>query len=138
MITETQLILCKSDFELLKRHVQNIRHAATVEGRTAARLAAELEQSNIVEDAQEMPADVIRLYSRVTIDFTEKGQTLHIQLVPPSQANLSQNRISILTPLGMALIGYRQGQTISWEMPAGKRRFILRRCRVKRYKSLKV
>jgi regulator of nucleoside diphosphate kinase len=121
MITETQLILCKSDFDLLKRHVQNIRHAATVEGRTAARLAAELEQSNIVEDAQEIPADVIRLYSRVTIDFTEKGQTLHIQLVPPSQANLSQNRISILTPLGMALIGYRQGQTISWEMPAGKK-----------------
>lgn len=121
MITETQLILCKSDFDLLKRHVQNIRHAATVEGRTAERLATELEQSNIVADAQQLPADVIRLHSRVTIDFKENGQTLHIQLVPHSQANLSQNRISILTPLGMALIGYRQGQTINWEMPGGKK-----------------
>lgn len=121
MLTETQLILCKSDFDLLKRHVQNIRHAATVEGRNADRLASELEQSSVVADPQQMPADVIRLHSRVTIDFKENGQTLHIQLVPHSQANLSQNRISILTPLGMALIGYRQGQTINWEMPAGKK-----------------
>ena len=47
------------------------------------------------------------------------GKFMNLQLVLPHQADLKQNRISILSPLGVALIGFRQGMTVEWTLPGG-------------------
>lgn len=127
MATATALTIVKSDYELLKRYVQTRRYTNTLEGRNAERLGKELENSALISDEADMPADVIRLHSRVDIQVKETGQQLSIELVLPNQANVSKNHISLLSPLGIALVGYRQQQTIEWEMPAGKKTLYIER-----------
>lgn len=71
-----------------------------------------------VERARVVPADsldraVVAMGSTVTYR-TETGETRTVQLVYPDEADISQGRISILTPVGVALIGLRIGQSMSW------------------------
>lgn len=74
-------------------------------------LLYELERARVVADGF-VPPDVVRMGSTVT--FTTGESTRTVQLVFPSQADISQNRVSVLTPIGTALIGLRTGQSISW------------------------
>lgn len=85
------------------------------------KLAEELEQGEIVAP-QEIPHDVITMNSKVRLQDIDSGESVVYTLVFPSDANIEQNKISILAPIGTALIGYRVGDIIEWEVPAGLRR----------------
>jgi regulator of nucleoside diphosphate kinase len=82
-------------------------------------LAEELSRSFIVPDGT-CAANVVRMGSRVTYreDFTARVR--HITLTYPHQANIDEHRISILTPIGAALIGLSIAQTIEWPAPDGQ------------------
>ena len=82
-------------------------------------LAEELSRSFIVPDGT-CAANVVRMGSRVTYreDFTARVR--HITLTYPHQANIDDNRVSILTPIGAALIGLSIAQTIEWPAPDGR------------------
>ncbi|MDX8531636.1 nucleoside diphosphate kinase regulator [Mesorhizobium sp. VK25A] len=75
-------------------------------------LLAEMDRARIATDAA-MPADVVRMGSTVTLQDPE-GSTQTVTLVYPSEADIAERRISVLTPLGTALIGSRAGRTVSW------------------------
>ena len=62
-----------------------------------------------------MPGDVVTLGSEVTFRQDERTQT--VQIVAPEEADIERRRISVLTPVGAALLGLAVGQKISWEMP---------------------
>lgn len=84
-------------------------------------LAKELLRAEVV-DSESIPGDVITMNSRVRlIDLDSKEERIYT-LVFPSEANIDENRISILAPIGTALLGYRVGDTIKWQVPAGARR----------------
>ena len=68
---------------------------------------------------QDVPADVVTMNSRVRLRDLDTGEEEVYSLVFPDNADISQNRISILAPIGTALIGYRVGDIIEWEVPAG-------------------
>jgi regulator of nucleoside diphosphate kinase len=88
--------------------------AATLTGRShdAARvLLTEMERAQVVPD-QAVSADVVRMQSLVTFEV-DGGVPRRVLLVFPGEANIDQNKISILTPIGAALIGLSRGQTIS-------------------------
>lgn len=85
---------------------------------TAEYLADELSRAHIVPDDNCAP-NVVRMGSQVTYSDDATGRTRTVTLVYPKDANIDQNRISILTPIGAALIGMSPSQTIQWENPSG-------------------
>jgi regulator of nucleoside diphosphate kinase len=78
--------------------------------------------SGVLVDPADVPKDVITMNSKVSIADTQSGETMTYTLVFPSAANISENRLSILAPLGMALLGYRKGDIIEWAVPGGVRK----------------
>lgn len=75
-------------------------------------LFAELERARIVPDSS-LSADVVRMGSTVTFK-PDNGDAKTVMLVFPSEADISASKISILTPIGTALIGLSLGQSIMW------------------------
>jgi regulator of nucleoside diphosphate kinase len=113
------LILEKKEYVYLKRILNISGYAEDFETqKSLQRLSDELKNAQIV-DEQEMPNDVIRFNSKIMVCL-ENGWEKIIQLVIPSEKNTKQNKISILTPMGAALFGYSEGDTIEWNFPSGK------------------
>jgi len=76
----------------------------------------------VLVDPPNIPRDVITMNSKVIISDTESGEKTTYTLVFPSAANISENKLSIMAPLGMALLGYRTGDIIEWPVPSGVRK----------------
>lgn len=85
-------------------------------------LLNELERANIVDDAA-VPADIVRMGSTATYR-KDTGQEQEVTLVYPVDADIAAGRISIMTPIGTALIGLRVGQSITWRDRANKRHML--------------
>ncbi|MDM9627748.1 nucleoside diphosphate kinase regulator [Rhizobium sp. S152] len=81
-------------------------------------LLAELERARVVDDAK-LPQTVVRMGSslRYTSDL---GEDRSVTLVYPGEADIAKGRISILTPIGAALIGLSAGQSIDWKARDGR------------------
>lgn len=84
-------------------------------------LEAELARAKIVA-ADEIPADVITMKSRAELLDLETGERMEFALVFPMDANIEAGRISVLAPLGTAMLGYRVGDEFEWIVPYGLRR----------------
>lgn len=81
-------------------------------------LEAELDRANIVKP-QEIPPDVVTMNSTVTFKIESSDREFSLTLVYPNDANDSTRKISILAPVGSALLGLREGDEISWPKPGG-------------------
>ncbi len=84
-------------------------------------LENELQQAEVMA-SKKIPKKVITMNSKVRLKDLDSGKEMVYSLVFPGQTDISQNKISILSPLGTALIGYRTGDSIEWKAPAGLRR----------------
>lgn len=89
-------------------------------------LRAELARAAIVE-SDEVPADVVTMHSRVGVRDLERGEHKLYTIVPPAEADALAGRLSVLAPLGTALLGQREGDEIVFASPAGERRLRLER-----------
>lgn len=85
----------------------------------AALLEEELTRATIVPD-EDLPSDVVSMNSTVKFQDLESGKDSVVTLVYPVDADIENGKISILTPVGSALIGLRVGQVIHWPFPTGK------------------
>ena len=85
------------------------------------KLRGELARAQIVSP-QEIPADVITMNSKVSLVDLDTHEEEIYTLVYPENANTGEGKVSILAPVGTAMLGYRQGDIFEWEVPAGKRR----------------
>lgn len=81
-------------------------------------LAEELDRAIVVHTAQ-IPEDVVTMHARCTYIDERIGTQREVELVYPDEADLASGKISILTPVGSALIGLRVGQKIAWDFPDG-------------------
>ena len=84
-------------------------------------LERELERGTEVESTEVEP-DVVTMNSTVRVTDLDAKTTHLYTIVFPSDADFEKGRISILSPLGTALLGYRAGEVVEWEMPRGTRR----------------
>ncbi len=84
-------------------------------------LDEELQRAKVVAPAR-IPRDVVTMNSRVRVRDLDSGAELITQLVFPGDSDVKQHKISVLAPIGTALIGYRVGDTVEWQVPAGIRR----------------
>jgi regulator of nucleoside diphosphate kinase len=83
-------------------------------------LIEEIGKAQIV-DRMELPKDVVTMYSEVEIYDIEDKEASRYVLVYPWEADADSNKLSILAPIGTAIIGYRQGDEIMWKVPGGTR-----------------
>tara|TARA_Y100000815_G_C13149164_1_gene427355 strand:- start:372 stop:791 length:420 start_codon:yes stop_codon:yes gene_type:complete len=118
------LILEKKEYVYLKRilnisgYVQdNERHKSLI------KLLEELESANIVDEDQ-MPDDIVRFNSTVTVIFNN-GVKKVVQVVIPSERDFKNHKISVLTPLGSALIGYSENDSVIWSFPTGNEEILI-------------
>lgn len=107
------LIICTTDYQQLLPLVEQQDTA------TSETLAYELERAVIVSRDQ-FPQDAVCMGSKVTFVDLDTGEQTLVSLAFPEQANVAQLKISILSPIGSALIGLRIGGTIDWPLPTGK------------------
>jgi regulator of nucleoside diphosphate kinase len=89
--------------------------------RSAALLLEELDRATTVPPAS-LPDDVVTMRSQVEFVDRASGERHSVQLVYPSEADMAQQRVSVLTPIGAALIGLRRGSAIDWPNRQGERR----------------
>jgi regulator of nucleoside diphosphate kinase len=118
-MTETPSIYLTRDdlnrlFDLLEGY------AAGSGGRRFAQLENELVRAKVVP-AEEIPKDVVTMNSRVVFEDETTGQRREVTLVYPREADISAGKISVLVPVGTALLGLRVGQSIDWDLPSGQK-----------------
>lgn len=111
------LILTQGDFQKLSSLIK----ATGLEGTEL--LEEELSRAQVVAD-ENLPRDVVSMNSRVTFQDLENGKETMVTIVYPHETNIEENKISILAPVGSALIGLRVGQVIQWPIPNGKEKKI--------------
>ena len=109
------IAISESDLERLGQIAQR---ASAVNPALADVLLAELDRASIVPDS-ELPASVVRMGSNLRYR-TGNGESRAVQLVFPAEADIDAGRISILTPIGAALIGLAPGQSIDWQTVDGR------------------
>jgi regulator of nucleoside diphosphate kinase len=90
------------------------------QGARFAELEGELARAAVVPRA-EIPRDVVTMNSRVVFENETTGARREVTLVYPGEADIDAGKISILVPVGTALLGLRVGQSIDWELPSGEK-----------------
>ncbi|HEV7330717.1 MAG TPA: GreA/GreB family elongation factor [Flavisolibacter sp.] len=122
--TAIQLMLSKSDYELIIQSLKSNKWKMTCNQHDTEELEAELKKAKVVGN-DELPCDVVRLNSQVTIRDEKANKLMEFMVVTPEKADIKQRKISIMSPLGIALIGYPKGERVSWQVPAGKKTFTI-------------
>ena len=121
---KSQLVIAKNDYDIILMNLKSSTGKATFNRQDAAELEAELKKATLVSP-DKLPRDVVRLNSQVTIKDEAANKVLELMVVTPEKADIKQRKISILSPIGTALIGYKKGNKISWQVPAGKKTFTI-------------
>lgn len=105
------VVICQSDLPVLRR-------LAAMQTNSGAErsLHTEIARAIVVHDAA-FPTNTVRLNSMVEIVNLETGKPRRFRIVTPSLSNIQRGKISVLTPMGTALLGFREGDTVQWRMP---------------------
>ncbi|UKJ08771.1 GreA/GreB family elongation factor [Solitalea lacus] len=105
-----------------RKLLQDALKRSTMPEHNRLKLEDELNSAQLFTD-DKLPADVICLNSTIELKDTEKNNTMEITLVLPGEANMKHQKVSVFAPIGIALIGYKTGDMVEWEMPAGIKQF---------------
>jgi len=115
MTTAPSIILTRLDVQRLERLIDSLEDDTPgVEA-----LQAELDRADAVVGHDEVPAGVVTMNSRVHCREEISGKDYHLTLVYPEQAG-GEGTVSVLAPIGTALLGLQVGQHIDWPAPGGK------------------
>ena len=125
-MNDRTLIISDTDRRRLEALIDSARADSRVPEDYLAPLEAELGRARIVP-ADKVPPDVVTMGSVVRLRDLDSHEVEEYELVYPAEADIEQNRISVLAPIGTAILGYRVGDVIEWPVPAGLRRLQLRK-----------
>lgn len=122
MTKEAAISITEFDLGRLRNLIDIARYGgADGHGPYLNRLEAELERAEVV-DPKAIPKDVVTMRSTVRLKDLDSGKEMVYSLVFPKEADVNKGRISVLAPVGTAMIGYRVGDVIEGEVPSGLRR----------------
>ncbi len=116
-----RIYITKSDRNKLSELLERSLGGARESKRTLEDLQKELARAQIV-DAANVPPDVVTMNSLVSLKDLQTEEILVYRLVFPDAADIAEQRISILAPVGTAIIGCRTGDVIEWPVPSGIRK----------------
>jgi regulator of nucleoside diphosphate kinase len=115
------IYITDTDKKRLKQLITETRAFGSEHEIYLEKLEKELNRGKVVK-SKEIPKDVITMNSKVRLKDLDTREEMIYWLVFPDDANPDQNKISILAPIGTALIGYRVENVIEWKVPAGLRK----------------
>lgn len=115
MTTRPPIIVSSLDLERLERLIDGLKGPAA---KQAENLELELERAEVV-DPKDIPATVVSMNSRVRFFINGSSERFSQTLVYPKDADGAADKISVLAPIGSALLGLSVGDTIDWPRPDG-------------------
>ncbi|QNK61526.1 GreA/GreB family elongation factor [Pedobacter sp. PAMC26386] len=115
-----QLMIVKKELDLLKKHLKD----SNLSEYNKNQLLAELGSAKVVKE-DELPEDAVCIGSEVEIQEVVSEKKYTFQIVLPAEANMKENKMSVFAPIGTALLGYRVGAQVQWEMPNGMKTFAI-------------
>src|SRR5688572_15788896 len=115
------IYITEPDYERLSGLIEITRERNGVDREYLNKLEAELDRAEIV-DPKHIPADVITMRSKVRLKDLVSHEANTYSLVFPTEADFSEGKISILAPIGTAILGFRKGDIIEWQVPSGLRK----------------
>jgi regulator of nucleoside diphosphate kinase len=118
MSTKPSIIVTRLDVQRLERLIDSLDEK-TQDSPGVLALQDELDRAETVGH-EEIPAGVVTMNSRVHCREEASGKDYHLTLVYPKDANADEGKISILAPIGSALLGLSVGEKIDWPAPGGK------------------
>lgn len=117
-MSKKEIYITESDMKRLKELIVVARKFGNKEEKYIADLENELNKGKVVQP-QDIPPEVITMNSKVHLRYLDTNEKVIYQLVFPDHADVDQGRISILAPIGTALLGYSVGDVIEWKVPSG-------------------
>jgi regulator of nucleoside diphosphate kinase len=123
---ENKLYITENDMERLEPVLDAALQKNSQQRDNIERLMDDLDRADIVDD-MDMPDDVVIMNSEVTVIDLDSKQQMTFALVFPENADLDEKKISILAPVGSAVLGYRVGDIVEWRVPLCKRRLMIDR-----------
>jgi regulator of nucleoside diphosphate kinase len=122
MVKEAAIFITKNDRERLGNLIEIARERDNGTNREYLnRLEEELDRAELIEP-KDTPPDVITMRSKVRLKDLSTGEQMVYSLVFPTEAKFDEGKISILAPIGTAMLGYRRGDVIEWQVPSGLRK----------------
>jgi len=107
---------CKTDYQFLRELILKSKNSTNT--KEANQLSQELDRA-IISKESELDSSIIRINSHVTIEDVKAKKQMKIQFVLPSVSDVKLGKISILAPLSVAIIGFKENDEVDWELPAG-------------------
>jgi regulator of nucleoside diphosphate kinase len=112
------LLITEDNCRRLEWLIDRARSENSLDSRVLPTLRGELEKARIVP-SDKVPEDLVTMNSVVRIRDLDTDEIEVYEVVYPAEADIERNRVSVLAPIGMALLGYRAGDVIECPVPAG-------------------
>jgi regulator of nucleoside diphosphate kinase len=120
VMSAKEIVITEADFDRLKALVDSPRYRTT-HAASLIVLKEELDRGKVVA-ADSVPKGVVTMHSQVRVRDTKSDETEDYTLCYPEEADINEGKLSVLAPLGMALLGTKVGQVVKFDAPAGQRR----------------
>lgn len=113
-----EIFITEADKQKLHKLIYTEKEFHTGDRGYLTNLELELNRAFVMA-SQEIPNDVITMNSKVVLKDMDNGEEMVFTLVYPNEADLAEDKISILAPIGTAILGYRLGDVLTWTIPSG-------------------
>ena len=123
---ERKIFITDTDRDRLEKLLLGTRVWSSRDKEHLQALEEEMDKAHIV-GSRDIPGDVVTMRSQVRVKDMKSGTEMDLSVVFPSEADSEQGKISVLAPVGTALLGYRVGDTVEWVVPGGLRRLKIER-----------
>ena len=117
----TTIYITELDYNRLSGLIDRTRERDGADREYLNKLETELDRAEVVAP-KDIPANVVTMRSQVRLRDLMSGESNTYSLVFPTEADFAKGKISVLAPIGTAILGYRQGDTIEWPVPSGLRK----------------
>jgi len=118
---DQSIYITEFDLERLKKLLWDAQSTDYRKSEYLEKLKVEIRRATVVSP-RDIPSDVITMNSTVALQDLDTGDEETYTLVFPEDSDPGQGKVSILAPIGTAMLGYKVGDTFEWNVPAGKRR----------------
>jgi regulator of nucleoside diphosphate kinase len=126
IMLDREIVITASDQNRLRNLLEGFRRWHIRDRAHVDHLEAELDRAEVVLSV-DVPFDVVTMNSEVAVRDMDSNEEMTFAVVFPSDADVNRQRISILAPMGTAVLGYRVGDTIDWRVPGRTRRLKIER-----------
>ena len=118
--------ITEQDMKRLRELIEAEKGLNVAKGSDLQVLEAELDRARLLAPSA-VPEDVVTMNSKVELIDLDTGTAMTYTLVFPDKADIDENKISVLAPIGTAILGYRTGDVFEWQVPEGSRRLKIKK-----------